>query len=225
MEACVAALPAATCDDVMSNNLPAACDYPAGTLADSAACAEDIQCQTSNCAVPAGSACGTCKAKSAAGGACVESNECEKGLTCEAQVCTAPGKMGDTCGAGQPPCLATLGCVGGTCQTPLALGAACMPVGAGEPQPCNLLKGEYCGFTSKCEAVKLADIGQTCGFSIAGVTLCKGDASCEGAMGNQKCVAKAADGAACNPMGGPQCQAPASCVNAVCTIGDPATCM
>lgn len=224
VDACVAALPGATCDELLGNNLPAVCDFPAGTKMNTEGCAEDFQCQSSNCVVPANASCGACQAKSATGGACSEDGNCEKGLVCNNQVCATPVMMGGACAADKP-CLATLTCMNGTCQPPLALGDACTPVMQNQPQPCNVLKGEFCGFSSKCEAIKVADAGQSCGFSLMnGLTLCKGTSSCEGAQGSQMCVAKAADGAACNVMNGPECLTPAKCLNAVCTVSDPQTC-
>lgn len=224
VDACVAALPGAACIDLLNNNFPAPCSFPPGTFTDTTGCGGDFQCQSSNCVVPAGSACGTCQAKSAAGGACTEDGECEKGLICAQQKCVMPGKMGDSCAAA--PCSATLVCLNGTCQAPLMLGDTCTPSMQINQQTCNVGFGEVCGFfTNKCETIQVANAGQACGLVNGAVTLCMGDSSCEGAFGSQKCVAKAADGGACNPQGGPQCLGPAACVNGMCAVPDPATCM
>jgi hypothetical protein len=224
-EACGTALSAESCDDILDGKPPTACVIAPGTLASGAACGEDAQCASAFCGKPAGKYCGTCAAPPAAGAACV-GGRCGPSLACGANaMCVTPGASGATCDA-NTPCLTTLSCGGGKCTTPVAAGATCDPkqmTTAG----CQTTSGYFCNAaTTKCEQVTIATANEACGIVHGGLTLCSGLGFCRGATSTApgKCIAAAANGAACDDTMGPSCMAGAHCVNAICVADDPATC-
>ncbi|MEO7114086.1 MAG: hypothetical protein ABI183_26840 [Polyangiaceae bacterium] len=222
-ESCSKDLATASCDDLLSRNLPQSCHTIAGTLANGAACGEDSQCTGKYCNTEAGSTCGACSTIAAAGGACTSDDGCDYGLTCENSICTAYGAAGATCDVTHN-CTATLACVNGTCATPLEAGAACPAIGA---PGCDTLKGLYCNTSKVCATYSFANAGQPCGLvSAQSYAACAGGGLCKGASGITPgtCEAPAADGASCDAAAGPSCLAPAVCTGGVCKITDPSTC-
>ena len=224
VEACAQAYASTSCADLLDKGTPSACAVQ-GTLPAGTPCGSDVQCSGSAgyCKFTSGS-CGVCSTRSAAGGSCAASNDCQPGLTCQLGTgatgsCVTPGAQGAPCSPAQP-CQASFVCLNAACSTPLAAGAACNPVTNG----CNGAMGYYCSAASVCAQVQTSAAGGACGFSASGVTTCT-KATCKvgtGATGT--CEALANDGAACDPVNGPSCLSPASCVNGVCTIANPASC-
>lgn len=226
LKACVAAFPAAACNDALGNNLPDACQLAPGMLKDGAACGDDLQCESTYCKEAMNSSCGTCAPEVQAGAACVENADCAKGLVCPAssKVCTAPGTMGDACDVNKV-CQPLLACRGGTCQAPLKLGDACDAQVQQTLPECDVAHGDYCDFlSSKCVKLPTAKAGQDCGVVGASFVLCVAGSTCS-ASGLMKgtCIAPIADGGACD-VANPKCTTPAQCIGGVCAIEDPAAC-
>jgi len=230
LEACAAALPGATCDQVLGAGTPAACKPQVGTLADGTACGDNSQCKSTYCKKPANSTCGVCGEKAQIGGPCNVAQDCPDGSTCPVglnSVCVNYAAAGANCNGNQP-CLPTLVCKNGTCATPDQAGQMCVPMlgGAGS---CSAATGYFCNPTnSTCQTAALAAAGATCGYDIAAnsFTLCSAAGSCNVPAGRTTgtCAAAAADGASCNPVGGPPCTPPAVCNNGLCTLPTPSTC-
>lgn len=220
-ESCAQALQQASCADVLSRDLPAAC-HKAGTLADGAACAADSQCQNLRCAVAPGQSCGTCTSLAKAGGSCKLPDDCEYGTDCVAGTCTAFGKQGDACSATKP-CRADLACRSGTCGAPALAGEACM-----SSAECDAVHAVDCNpATQKCAPLQFAQAGAACGVVAGQIVACKGPADCTGITQNNPqgtCRAFASDGAACDPTNGPFCVFPAVCTGGKCAFADATTC-
>jgi hypothetical protein len=222
-ESCSKDLSAASCDDVLSRNLPQSCQTIAGTLANGAACGEDSQCTGKYCNIGTNSTCGACSTLAAAGGTCTTDSGCAYGLACNGGLCSADASAGATCDTTHV-CKATLACVNGTCATPLEAGAACPAVGG---PGCDTLKGLYCNTSKVCASYAFANAGQPCGLvSASSYAVCAGGGFCKGAAGLTPgtCEATAADGAACDAVAGPTCMSPATCTSGVCKITDPSSC-
>jgi hypothetical protein len=222
VDACGTAIKNAACDALFGATPLDACKAPAGTLADGTACGDDAQCTNRNCAKTSDPACGTCQARSPAGGGCVQSIQCEDGLFCDATgKCVAAGKQGAACGlTNATVCAADLVCHNGKCDLPLAVGAMCNPV----EQACNGARLDQCGANQTCEETKFAKSGDPCGVVNGQITSCGAGGRCKLTGQSGTCVAPAADGQACDAQKGPACIYPASCVKAVCTFPDPNAC-
>jgi hypothetical protein len=222
-ESCSKDLSAASCDDVLSRNLPQSCQTVAGTLANGAACGEDSQCTGKFCNTGTNQTCGACSTLAAAGGTCTSDNGCDYGLACNGGVCSAYASAGATCDTTHV-CKTTLACLNGTCATSLEAGATCAAVGG---PGCDTLKGLYCNLSKVCATYAFASAGQPCGIVNGSTyTACAAGGFCKGATGLTAgtCVATAADGAACDATAGPTCLAPAVCTGGVCKITDPSSC-
>lgn len=221
-EACTADLAGASCDDLLARNLPQSCQTVAGTLADGAACGADAQCKGRLCRLADNSNCGACSSVVAAGGACTDSNQCDKALVCANSLCVAYGAAGASCDTNHP-CKPTLSCTGGTCAVPGEAGATCPGIGTAG---CDLLKGFFCNQQSVCATIGVSNAGGQCGLVNGVYTTCSGGGLCKGAVGLTPgtCVAPAADGATCDDANGPPCLAPASCTGGVCKVSDPSSC-
>jgi hypothetical protein len=206
---CAGAYRAATCDDFFAQ--PQACRTPAGALADGAPCGEAAQCTGRRCNKPTGSICGACAPRVPAGGDCKSTSDCEDTLICGPTKCVVPSKAGEACG-GTAPCAAPLLCSKGTCGAGVGAGESCA-----DGEACK--SGLACEPSSKvCQELSFAKPGEACGLVSGSIVGCAGGAVCK-----DTCVAPAADGASCSAGGAP-CQAPASCLNGVCTIPDPGSC-
>jgi len=210
--ACASAYSTASCDDLLNVDWqPDACAVK-GSLADGAACGQGAQCASGHCKMDFDQVCGTCATLIASGGQCSRSEDCEAGLGC-----ISPG----TCGALSPrgascrtkPCALDLTCIGGTCDSPLGLGAACVPA----EYACNLELGLYCDSdTMRCVQGTLVATGGSCStFAMP----CLASGSCGD---TSVCEAPLADGAACASTS--QCLFPAVCVSGSCRSPDPTTC-
>lgn len=218
---CADAAPSLSCDDVFSRNIPAACQPIAGSLADGSACGIDAQCMSAYCNVPSGEVCGVCGARSAAGGACKQADDCDFGLQCSQDKCVKPGELGATCD-NAAPCLVTLACSGGKCAQAAGAGEACDPV----EQNCSRIDGLGCNNNSVCQKVKFAGPGEVCGMSGGDFIVCSGNGTCKksGANPAGTCLAPAKDGEACDEANGPKCMAGARCSSGLCKLIDPAAC-
>jgi hypothetical protein len=218
LDDCAKALPAASCEELISHNPPAACRPKPGTLVNGTACGIDNQCQSGYCKT--NGLCGVCSGRATAGGSCEQQDDCDYGLYCASKLCVAPAGPGATCDQGHP-CRTDLSCVGGTCATPLAPGAKCDPLKA----ECEEAKGYFCTPKSQvCAAAKQAKAGEACGVLEDGYGACVSGGFCKMAGLSGSCVAAAADGATCSDTAGPHCQSPATCVNGLCKLDDPSTC-
>lgn len=211
--ACASAYEKQACDALLGNSEPAACNV-AGSRNDGEPCGFDLQCKSTNCKT-AGSECGTCGPRAAAGGSCDVDNDCQTGLLCVNDVCAQPVAAGGAC-ADPDQCQGSLICKGGTCAKGGAAGAACDP----QEQDCDFLQGLYCEPQSKvCAQAASAKVGEPCGL-VGGKYVGCTQSSCK----NGTCAAFAADGAACDETNGPECQEPASCVNGTCKLPASSTC-
>ena len=228
--ACAAMVPNVSCDDYAGGKLPAECSVVPGMLANGAACAEDAQCNSAKCVHPVGGGCGTCGTAPKAGESCAKF-ACGDGLVCGPgnAVCAPYGRLGDNCD-GDHPCLPSLSCKGsnkmGTCIKPLALNAGCDPLAA-EYCGCAIANGEYCAPGSKtCQPLTFAKAGAACGLVNNSFVVCAASGHCTATniFIPGTCLKFAADGAACDPTNGPDCQPPARCSGGVCRITDPTTC-
>ena len=233
-EACAVALPTATCDDYLQNNLTM-CPQHTGAVATGGGCVYSSQCQTGFCAVTSGVACGTCAPPPAPGDECVDQG-CGRDLACTSQkLCEPYVATGSACDKVtqicEPSnvCVIASGATTGTCQ-PLvtAPGAPCDPKHETGPS-CSTNAGVYCSSTSKtCVAVGYVQPGAACGVqsSGAGYNLCTNASACFSAT----CVAQANPGEACDLSLGPSCFAGSRCITdgistaGTCTVIDSATC-
>jgi hypothetical protein len=216
---CMNAVNTASCEDWFAGRIPAACDYPAGTLSNGSTCATGNQCASESCHYGT-SLCGACAAPAGAGGSC-QNVDCAQGLVCAgAYTCVSEGAAGAGCDSGHP-CQQHLVCINGTCSAPLAGGSACNP----QASACNGVAGQVC-VNNTCQAVGFAGTGQPCGLINNGFTVCAASGTCNVPQGQSagSCMAAAADGAACNNQTGPWCMSPAGCFDGVCKLRTPASC-
>jgi len=221
-ESCSADLAAATCDQLLSRNLPQSCQTVAGTITDGTACGVDSQCTNKLCRKGDSATCGVCSSLAAAGGACVVDGDCSPNLNCTNKVCTTYGAAGASCDVTHP-CDVTLTCTGGKCATPAEAGGTCAGLGQGG---CDSLKGLFCNASSVCAQIATANAGQPCGLVNGVYTACSAGGFCKGSTGVTPgtCEATVADGAACDVINGPPCLSPAICTSGVCKITDPTSC-
>lgn len=244
-EECSASIAAEDCPTFLGTDAPDPCIPPAGSLAAGTACGVAAQCQSTYCAIPVGSACGTCATVPAAGDPCTTTGECggRAGLVCSrlTGTCVAAGVANASCDLTHPcaaeyECVKTLDAgvtddagisVEGTCQLGgTTAGSTCRPGNVTDPR-CE--EAVYLTCEDKtCAQDSFADAGSPCGDFDGGSTDCNGGASCQ----NGTCVAAAAEGSACDSVNGPTCLAPARCigtdndggVTGTCMLVDPSTC-
>jgi hypothetical protein len=223
LRACAQALPGVSCADFLARKSAPECKLPAGTLADGAPCAADMQCAGTRCRIAVNHACGTCGSHAGAGGPCAVDDDCDPGLGCVNAVCTSFGSENDACDATHP-CRPGLGCVSGKCGAPSAIGAACA-----SSAECDGTHGVFCGAVSKqCDAVTFDSPNQACGIVQQHLALCAGPGGYCAGLSSSKiqgtCLAPAADGAACDAVNGPLCNAGAVCVCSGSDAGCAGTC-
>jgi hypothetical protein len=212
LDGCTSAYSSVSCDDVLEQ--PETCKSVAGSLADGTPCGDDGQCTGRSCNKTGDSPCGACAQRIGAGGDCANA-KCDDGLSCAQNAkCVAPAAAGAACGDNQP-CQSGLVCSKGTCGQGAAAGASCA-----DGEACNAFKGLICDPTSKtCKEIKVANAGEPCGLLDGSFVLCASGGTCKSGT----CAAPLADGASCT-ADGEGCQAPARCLNGVCTIPDPGAC-
>ncbi len=214
---CAAAIRAMSCDEYRNTTgRPAACRFT-GTAPNGKACGTDYQCSSGFCSFTG--SCGVCADPPKAGDACA-GYRCGPGLKCvigTGERCVLPGKAGASCKT-DSECEETLSCASDVCAARVGAGAAC---GSGKPD-CQL--GYYCGSAGVCTVLKFAALGETCGLVGSDYLFCKGGYCKSGGTGGSgTCAAYTADGQACSDTAG-SCQEPASCVEGVCKLRDPAAC-
>ena len=104
IEACAQSTPAETCDQLFSNNEPAACNY-VGPMPQGGACSQNAQCDTRTefCEGDPGQTCGVCAPRVGAMGACSDDSVCQLGLSCAIPsgdtlgTCAVPAAAGEEC--------------------------------------------------------------------------------------------------------------------------------
>ncbi len=215
LAACGTAYGNASCSDLFAGDQPAACDPKPGTLADGTACGVPDQCVSTYCKLSG--SCGVCAPRSATGGSCTEDEGCADGLVCAgAGTCVTPGAAGAACDDVRP-CRGNLNCKSGSCAAPGGPGSPCTPFSDGE---CDFAQGLYCSPSGACEVIKLANAGETCGYSPStGFTACRAGGDCKtGLGGTGTCTPAASDGAACGGVDGPNCLAPSECEAETCKL-------
>jgi len=240
--ACATAMATESCASYLNGDQPTACLPGAGGGATGSACSYSAQCSSAYCAVPLAGACGTCQPAPTAGASCAGMNGCGPGLTCFQQTtCVLPGTTGSPCSA-TAPCGAGLSCVmakaatTGLCQGQgQAVGATCDPADV-TGASCDSSLGLYCDRqkTSStfhtCLQASTATAGQPCGLVSDVLFQCTADSVCikQAAVGDagatSTCVARAADGASCNTLAGPDCLPPSRCLGTLLDAGASGTC-
>jgi hypothetical protein len=228
---CAGAESGLACSAIYQDQVPAVCAPMTGSLGDGAPCFDGAQCKTGFCPHAATTNCGTCTAAPAAGGACV-SGQCPSGLSCNSSnQCAKRASAGQACTTASD-CETDLTCTAGKCGAPAKAGEACSSDGKTVPR-CDNLQTLVCnGKTNKCEAAKVAAVGAACGLDLAsgGIITCSASSYCQTVDAKTfqgKCIARAADGAACATdglLGSTSCSAPATCISGTCKLPDPTTC-
>jgi hypothetical protein len=219
--ACMAALPGATCDDVIYRKV-AACAIK-GTRSNGMACGTNEQCTTGYCSQSA-NACGVCSAFVAAGATCTVTEDCQPGLECSvAGRCIVPGGAGMTCSETQT-CRYGHFCEAGSCVlTAETAGETC---NADLLSSCNVLKGRYCNGSGVCANIGFAENGDPCGLVAAKFVACsKGECIYPSTVAIEGvCKALAADGVTCNDT--TSCELPAVCdAGGKCKLPSSAACL
>jgi hypothetical protein len=219
INACAAALPGATCEDLIYRKITA-CEIK-GMRQNGGACGTNEQCQSGYC-TQGDQACGVCATYVGAGADCSQT-DCEPGLVCNTgNHCVLPGGAGMNCNDSQP-CKYGLYCFGNACATGAATaGATC----ADTIYACNTLKGIYCDLSvMKCANLGFAPAGDPCGQVSGKFVVCSaGDCSKPSTTATQGlCGSQAGDGVACDANTG--CQDPARCVAGHCKLPSSAACL
>jgi len=193
---CAESLASQPCAAFARGDLGAACAPRPGSFPTGALCLDDRQCDSAFCARAPDAACGVCAPPTAAGSACVRGS-CSTGAVCP--------KGTATCVAPEP------GPIGAVCTV---------------SEQCDVGNGVGCNpLTGRCIRLTLASSG-ACGLDLATSTYsaCGASGNCSPLLAG-KCVAAAADGAACSAAeAGPPCLPPARCVSGRCSLPDPSLC-
>lgn len=229
IDACRSRVENLSCNQAFGGGLD--CDFPAGTLADGAACKEDVECASSSC-LKGFADCGTCGVAPGEGQDCVKF-ECARGLRCASDgKCRAERTAGESCQQPTQPCASGFDCVAGVCTEPASLvGAACDPDdddGLSAPR-CNLLQGLYCGEeTRKCLALTVAQPGEVCGLVDASAIACTVSYQCVLDEDSSRgiCMRRAAVGQPCgdDSPGRRECDLGLSCRDSVCVDPSSVSC-
>lgn len=203
------ALPLRSIDELV----PMACIPPTGAIPDGSFCIDDAQCKSGHCVHQIGVACGTCGPRMDANGPCMSNSDCLAHQVCFANKCDYVQEEGGQCGGmSNAKCNANLVCFQNQCVKRGILGDMCYSY------TCSSVLGFYCNDgTSTCQNITYAAPGYGCG-SISNIA-CRSSGFCVGT-----CLAAAADDATCDPLNGPICMPPASCVNGKCLVPDGAAC-
>ena len=226
--ACANDLKNLSCNDLVGGVSPESCLPTKGGVANGGACGDDSQCASTFCGKAGDKQCGSCAVAPSLGGACVN-DRCPSGLDCVSNVCVKPGGSGASCDAKQP-CQGTLGCFQGKCTALGKAGDACDTSGNNPTAPnCDIVfQGVVCAASKKCEVLKVVNAGEPCGFLEGTVIVCGNNTYCKHDAGKADgvCAAKAKDGAGCNVDNtkGPECEAPAKCLDGVCQLAAPERC-
>ncbi|MDB4983384.1 MAG: hypothetical protein JWM82_4136 [Myxococcales bacterium] len=220
--ACSAALPAASCSDVVYRKV-AACQYK-GTTDNGGACGTGEQCKSGYCAQGT-NACGVCADLLKAGNTCDEDSACEPGLICSDDGhCVLPSAGGTACSTNQPCTYGYYCSPGNTCAV-----ATNDPGGAcNDPGSCNGFLSLFCSAGS-CKSIIFANAGSTCGAVGSDLVYCSGS-DCnnpDATATTGVCAARAKDGEVCGDTtaNGRSCQTPALCVSGHCKLPSSAACL
>ncbi len=218
---CAKALPTVSCYDFVTKNLPAGC-ADSGILDDGKGCGSNYQCRSGDCRVDKGM-CGLCGPTSVAiDGTCTTDGPCGAQARCVSGKCTRLVKTGGDCDTsiGLSCWLGAVACVGNKCtENAMKAGDAC------DELSCDYLTGLLCNATTKvCDKIVLAKAGETC---VIGDKPCEASAFCKtDGTRTGKCVARAVDGAGCDPSVGAVCVFPYRCdsTSSKCVPPDPSQC-
>src|SRR5262249_17309280 len=158
-KACGDAITAATCAQFLSSTPLPACAANPGAIANGAACAFASQCQSTHCAIPNGSLCGTCAPLPKVGDPCGATGGCGPTLPCgkASNICSALGGKGAVCdkdvvcdtGLG---CVQTKGTTMGTCVALAEEAETCDSKSQTAPQ-CDRAAGLWCTPMGKCSKI------------------------------------------------------------------------
>jgi hypothetical protein len=211
ISSCAKGLAPLSCDGYF----PAACEAPAGQLADDSPCFFSSQCRGRLCSKTGDSECGRCRTLVTEGDGCALNQDCLPPLTCQAGKCHPQPLRGEgeACNEFVLFCRYPLVCFGraggggtdGTCAQRLQLGATCPSSLDAVVETCDTEKGLFCDpVTTTCRPfTPLPGLGQAC----PGGT-CSGSGTCDGS----KCVPRARVGESCERK---QCLEPAFCADIV----------
>jgi hypothetical protein len=222
IKSCGASLGAQSCADFLNNVLTDACTPKPGPRVNGQPCVFSAQCASAFCAVPDGSACGSCADLPKAGDSCATFGCGGRGLGCVTAtlLCQPVVALNGACDRDHP-CADGLGCVGstrntmGTCQSEgTAVGATC-DANRRTASDCQRDQGLYCNATTNlCAMTTLVDAPMQCGLINGVLVQCQNTAACWGASGTTAgtCKADVPEGSACDTVNGPSCLLPARCV-------------
>lgn len=217
---CAATLAGTTCAELFDGKLGSLCGLP-GTLANGAACSDNGQCQERRCKKSAkGDNCGTCDKPLPAGSDCVEDQDCEGALKCNAnKKCALVAKLGESCE--NSACAFGTKCNAGKCVAALGAGAACVRVG--DQDACDLTGAGLICIAGKCTALVVSQQDGPCGLVGTTGGVCAGYGKCSAEIPKQgTCGAPRDVGQPCNDTD--KCLEPAKCTGGVCALGDPSAC-
>ncbi len=209
--ACAAAYRAASCDSLISGDLPPACQTKPGSLADGSPCAAGGQCQSTYCQLEyaTDSDCGVCAPRIPLGGTCEATGGCVEGLVCGSgtgATCVEPGLVGQNCDPAHP-CRTGLHCTNGACAALLGAGAPCASFAE-----CDYRQGLWCT-SGVCQPITVAGSGETCDNS---GRQCRAGNYCSESPdgGTGTCVARQPNGSPCEDSR--ECGLVSECTNGVC---------
>jgi hypothetical protein len=219
MEACALAYDSAACDEVVVGKPPASCNV-AGSLPQGAPCGDSSQCsaESSYCRIGDDRACGLCSPRGSTGSACDSDRDCDYGLVCYF-TCMPPVSLGARCDGMTRQCPSTLICLDYTCSPTAQEGAPCDP----RADACDRDHGLYCDPQARiCSHFTVSEVGGPCG---AGTACRAGFCVPNDRSETWTCAQNAADGSRCDRVFGPQCLAPARCVDSICVLPAAAHCL
>lgn len=233
MEKCAREYGSWSCSDLFDGNAnpPPDC-VPPGSRSNGQSCALAGQCASRFCAGTKNANCGVCADEPVDGASC-ETSGCAPGQTCKtesgAQVCRDRLPIGNSTCSSDVPCQAFSSCAGasatdatktGTCTaTVVTLGASC---GGNSNLACESNLGLAClgpAGGKTCQQVAYVAATSACATLADGSRAACIGSDCFTSNGpaavtdtNASCIARAADGAACDTQQGPLCLTPARCV-------------
>lgn len=231
---CASALPSASCDDYLTNNLTM-CPQHTGQLANGRGCVFSSQCLSGFCALALGDSCGACATAPQAGDECTDQG-CGRDMACTPQkVCEPYVATNGECDNQTKVCAPNSQCVipanatTGTCQLEVTtLGATCDHKHQTGPG-CAPDSGLYCAASNTCVAITYVSDGSPCGSQNAGASddVCSNASVCW----DGTCVADALEGDACDIANGPSCVPGTRCyttdvttTSGTCVVQAAATC-
>jgi hypothetical protein len=213
---CITSWSALTCDEWTDFDLEIlkgpSCFVP-GKRGEGAGCWSFAQCGSGECL--GDTACGRCRPRIPADGACMFDSDCQRGLVCGQMKCVVPMNLGGAC-ADARPCRRSLLCRGGACRPRAQEGESC-----DDHQDCA--GGLLCNFTKGTCGLAVVSPARCSSREPDGTVLyCAGGTTCD--QTNQMCVANAGDGQACVEEATPDCLWPAFCAGGTCRIARPVDC-